>query len=62
VKLTKCFWGVKPKILICNETGIIYKSVEDCSNEMNLVIGSIRRFLNGKYGGNTLKGFTFSYL
>ena len=53
--------GKKTKSVKCNETGIIYKSIKECSERMNISKGIICSFVKGKYRYPTIKGFTFSY-
>jgi group I intron endonuclease len=53
--------GKGVKSILCHETQIIYKSIKECSEKMNISKGLICSFVKGKYPYPTLKGFTFSY-
>ena len=53
--------GKKTKSVRCNETGLIYSSIKECSEQMNISKGVICSFVKGKYKYNNIKGFTFSY-
>jgi len=53
--------GKKTKPIKCNETGIIYNSIKECSEQMNISKGILCSFVKGKYKYPTIKGFTFSY-
>jgi group I intron endonuclease len=54
--------GKKTKSVKCNENGVIYKSIKECSEQMNISKGVICSFVKGKYKYSNIKGFTFSYV
>jgi len=60
IKINKI--GKKTKSVKCNETGTIYKSIKECSEQMNISKGIICSFVKGKYKYSAIKGFTFSYI
>ena len=53
--------GKGTKSILCHETQIVYNSIKECSEKMNISKGLICSFVKGKYSYPTLKGFTFSY-
>jgi group I intron endonuclease len=53
--------GKKTKAIKCIETGLIYNSIKECSEDMNISKGMLCSFVKGNYPYSTLKGFTFSY-
>jgi group I intron endonuclease len=59
IKINKI--GKKTKSIKCNETGIIYSSIKECSEQMNISKGILCSFVKGKYKYSNIKGFTFSY-
>jgi group I intron endonuclease len=54
--------GKKVKSIKCNETKIIYSSIKECSEQMNISTGVLCSFVKGNYKYSTIKGFTFSYV
>jgi len=60
IKINKI--GKKTKPVKCNETGNMYTSIKECSEQMNISKGIICSFVKGKYKYSTIKGFTFSYI
>jgi group I intron endonuclease len=59
IKINKI--GKKTKSIKCNETGIIYSSIKECSEQMSISKGILCSFVKGKYKYSNIKGFTFSY-
>lgn len=53
--------GKKVKAIKCNETGIIFNSIKECSKNTGISEGIICTFVKGKYKYPSIKGFTFSY-
>ena len=53
--------GKGTKSILCHETQIMYSSIKECSEKMNISKGLICSFVKNKYPYPTLKGFTFSY-
>lgn len=53
--------GKKTKAIICHENGMIFKSINECSQYMKISAGNICSFVKGKYPYDNIRGFTFSY-
>ena len=53
--------GKGTKSIRCNETGIIYNSIKECSKDTGISMGIICNFVKGSYRYPSIRGFTFSY-
>jgi len=54
--------GKNGKSVICVETQQVFNSLSECGKVMNISVGCICRFVQGKYGNPKLKGYTFKYM
>ena len=47
--------------VICNETGVTYDSIIECSRDVGLCVRTIQNWCKGKSSGQSHSGLTFSY-
>lgn len=53
--------GNKTRCIVCNETGIVYKTVYEASKALNIATSSLYPHLKGDKNYKTVKGMTFRY-
>lgn len=53
--------GNKSRAIICNETGVVYKTVYEASKILNVAASSLYPHLKGDKNYHKVKGLTFRY-